>query len=230
MRRACGLLATLSFSIGLATAGPGAEIPREVQDQVDALVVKAYEAAGSKLPCKIGTGGKLHMLRWQAVDKCMSQAIARVDWAEFSRELAPLRPAGVTEADFAAAVEKALVRNALPYNRVFQVKDPKALLPLTNPILRYMPPDSILNQPVIDAAGATIGTFAGAYFSEKAGGLVSGTTVRTSLFQYRDSRGDLQVPSARLLLDSFGVSWDLIKEKSGFRLPSETLNLPGAGR
>ena len=127
-------------------------------------------------------------------------------------------------------VQSGLLRHALPYNRVFQVKDKKALLPLTNPILRYLPGDALQDQPVIDATGAEIGKFVGIYTSEKAGGTVSGNTVTTTLFQYRDQAGKLQVPPARLLLDSFGVPWEKILEKPGFRLPSDRLKIIAAGR
>ena len=230
MSRPAGITTALSLLLYVASTAAGREIPQDVLKKVDALIVTAYRAAGAKLPCKIGTAGKLHMLHWQDVDKCMSKAISRVDWEEFSRQLEALRPPDVTENAFATMVESGLLRHALPYNRVFQVKDQKALLPLTNPILKYLPADAIQDQPVIDATGAEIGKFVGIYTFEKAGGTVSGNTVKTTLFQYRDQEGKLQVPAARLLLDSFGVPWEKILEKPGFRLPADQLKGIGAGR
>jgi hypothetical protein len=230
MSRTPGTVTVLLLSLCMTSTVAAGEIPQEALEKVDALIVTAYQAAGAKLPCKIGTGGKLHMLHWQDVDKCMSKAIFRVDWEEFSMQLEALRPPDVTENAFAAMVEIGLLRHALPYNRVFRVGDKKALLPLTNPILKYLPADALQDQPVFDATGAEIGKFVGIYTFEKAGGTVSGNTVKTTLFQYRDREGKLQVPAARLLLDSFGVPWEKIMEKPGFRLPADQLKGIGAVR
>jgi hypothetical protein len=204
------------------------ELPKDVLEKIDAAVASAYKTASAKLPCKIGTGGKLHMLHWQDVDKCMSQAISLVNWQELSRQLESIRPRNVSEGDFAVAVENSLSKNALPYEKVFRVNDEQALLPLTNPILKYLPPNSLRDLPVIDQRGAQIGTFAGVYFFERAGGTVSGGAYRLALFQYVDLKGKLEVPTTRQLRDFrgtplFGVRWIKVMAQAGFRLPSEKL-------
>jgi hypothetical protein len=206
------------------------ELPKDVLEKIDAAIAAAYKTASAKQPCKIGTGGKLHMLRWQDVGKCLSQAVSLVNWDALSRQLEEIRPKNVSEGDFAAEVEKSLTKNALPYDRVFKVKDEKALLPLINPVLKHLPPNSLQDQPVIDQSGAQIGTFAGVYFSERAGGTISGGTYRLAMFQYLDPQGRIQVPTEKQLSDylgnpRFGVLWSKVMSQPGFRLTSE--KLPG---
>jgi hypothetical protein len=212
----------------LPSAGLCSELPKEVLDKMDAAIAAAHRAASAQLPCKIGTDGKLHMLHWQSVDKCLSQASALVNWGTLAKQLEDLRPGNVTPGDFATAVENSLSKNALPYDRVFAVKDAKALLPLTNPVLKYLPPNSLHNQPVIDHNGDSIGTFAGVYIYERGGGTISGGTYRLSLFQYLDAQGKVQVPSDKQLRDPrgfplFGVMWTYVSGQPGFRLNSEEL-------
>jgi len=215
----------LLFFFGSAQAAPRADLPKEVTDKIDALVASAYKAASAKLPCKISTSSTSRMLRWQDVDKCMARAITLVDWEGLSKQLEALRPANVSVGDFAAAVEKSFNRQALPYNKVFQVRNQKALLPLTNPILKYLPTDSLQDQPVFDQRGSQVGTFAGVFAYE---GMGLTAPYRLTMFQYADLQGKIQVPSDRLLLDSYGVPWIKIMTQPGFRLTTE--NLPGLGK
>ena len=209
-------------------AALSAELPKDVLEKIDAAIAAAYKTASAKQPCKIGTGGKLHMLHWQDVDKCLSRAVSLVDWAALSRQLEEMRPKNVSEGDFAAAVENSLTKNALSFDKVFKVKDEKALLPLTNPVLKYLPPNSLQSQPVIGQSGVQIGTFAGVYFSEHAGATVSGGTYRLALFQYLDPQGRIQVPTEKQLRDYLGdplfsVLWSKVMSQPGFRLTSEKL-------
>jgi hypothetical protein len=218
----------LLFLLSAPTAALCGELPKDVLEKIDASIVAAYKTASAKQPCKIGTGGKLHLLHWQDVDKCLSQAVSLVNWDALSRQLEEIRPKNVSEGDFAAAVENSLTKNALPYDRVFKVKDEKALLPLTNPVLKYLPPNSLQNQTVFGQSGAQIGTFAGVYFSEHAGGSISGSTYRLALFQYLDPQGRIQVPTEKQLRDYlgnplFGVLWSKVMLQPGFRLTSEKL-------
>ena len=106
----------------------------------------------------------------------------------------------------------------------FKVKDDKALLPLSNSVLKFLPADSLLDLPVTDKTGKKIGTFSGMYTFEKMGE-ISGTKQRHSLFQYTDVKGKMQSSSDRLLLDSFGVSWKDAVQQRGFRLPADRINL-----
>ena len=154
MFRVPRILFLVLFLLSGPTAALCGELPKDVLEKIDAAIAAAYKTASAKQPCKIGTGGKLHMLRWQDVDKCLSQAVSLVDWDALSRQLEEIRPKNVSEGDFAAEVEKSLTKNALPYDRVFKVKDEKALLPLTNPVLKHLPPNSLQDQPVIEPYAA----------------------------------------------------------------------------
>ncbi len=212
--------------LGPARAVPGAELQKEVLEKVDAVVASAYQAAATKLPCKVSTTGKAHMLKWQAVNKCMSRAIDVVDWEEFARRLSALQPPNVSRAEFAEAVDSSLDKHALKFEQVFRVKDARALLPLTNPVLKYLPSNSMHGLPVFDRAGAQVGTFEEVYFFEREGGQLAGRPYRLALFQYLDATGKPQVPGGdKLLLDSYGVPWEKLPGQPGFRLPID--QLPG---
>lgn len=219
--RFCITFLLLLLSTGAAPAG---QLPKDVTDKIDATVALAYEAASTKLPCKVSPTGKAHMLDWKDVDKCMSQAVLRVDWQELSRRINDLRPPNVSDGDFVVAVENSLSRKALPFDQVFRVKNAQALLPLTNSILKYLPPNSLMDQPVFDQKGKKpIGTFAGVFFYEREGGAITGNSYRLALFQYIDPQGKMQSPADKLLLDSFGIPWDKVMSQPGFRFTTEKL-------
>jgi hypothetical protein len=209
--------------------GAAGQISKEVVEKIDATVASAYQIAAAKLPCKVSAALKTHVMDWKEVDKCMEQARQRIDWDQFSARLKELRPANVSEGDFAAAAENSLTRQALPYNKVFRVKNAAAFLPLTNSILKYVPRNSLADQPVFIPGGKqSIGIFAGVFFFERASALASGATYRLALFQYVDSQGMMQTPSDKLLLDSYCISWAKIESQPGFRFPVEML--PGLTR
>jgi hypothetical protein len=212
----------------LPASARGQQLPGDVQGKVDSVVGAAYQAATAQLPCKIKTGGKLRMIRWQDVDKCLNNAANRVDWDAIAAQIAPLREASgqMSPADFNAALEAAFAAHSLTYEKVLAVKRDDAHLPLTNSVLRFLPPGSLEDVPVIDKNGKQVGTFAGTYFSERTGGLATANTYRIAMFQYKDANGNLQSPNERLLLDSFGVPWSMAKGQPGFRLTTE--KLPGA--
>jgi hypothetical protein len=225
--RVCFALFLLLSITAVASAG---QLSKEVTDKIDAAVALAYQAASAKLPCKISTNGRNPMLRWQDVDKCMDQAQRRVNWGELSDRIKSLRSPNVSGGDFADAVEASLSRQALPYEKVFLVKNAKALLPLTNSILKYLPPNSLMDQPVFDQKGKQqVGTFAGVFFYERAGGLASANGYRLALFQYADPQGKMQSPPNPLLLDSFGVPWAKVMTQPGFRFPISLLPEIGRG-
>jgi hypothetical protein len=219
--RFCFTFLLLLIASGAAPAG---QLPKDVTDKLDATVALAYEAAATKLPCKVSPAGKAHMLDWKEVDKCTSQAVLRVDWQELSRRINGLRPPNVSDGDFVAAVENSLSRKALPFDKVFRVKNARALLPLTNSILKYLPPNSLMDQPVFDQKSKKpIGLFAGVFFYEREAGAVTGNSYRLALFQYIDSQGKMQSPADKLLLDSFGIPWDKVMSQPGFRFTTEKL-------
>jgi hypothetical protein len=115
-------------------------------------------------------------------------------------------------------VEASLSAHALTFDRVFVVKDPETLVPLTNSLLKFLPADSLLNLPVYGKAGTQVGTFMGTYSYERTGGLASANKYSLVLFQYADRNGNVQPAGDKLLLDSFGISWKEAQGQKGFRL------------
>jgi len=199
--------------------------PEDLKARIDAVVSAAYQSASAEFPCRLKAGGKPKMLHWQAVEKCLSNAEECVDWEGFYHQLQKIREEFRLQAlDLTAAVESSLSAHALPYDKVFLVTDIEALVPLSNALLRFLPENSLLDLPVYDKSGARVGTFAGVYSFEKVG-QISGMQNRHALFQYTDSRGNMQAAPDKLLLDSFGVPWKDAVSASGFRLPSDRLFL-----
>ena len=209
--------------LSLTPAALCGELPKGVIEKIDAAIASAYQVASAKFPCKVGLRSRPSRLRWQDVDKCLSGAANSVDWEGLARELEAIRPRNASMGEFEAAVEASLSKQALPYNKVFLVKRTEVLLPLTNSILKYLPPDSLMNLPVHDQKGKQVGTFAGVFPYEHSGGLTGGTTYTLIVFQYADAQGKIQAPSDRLLLDSYGVPWTKAMTQPGFRLASGKL-------
>lgn len=213
---------------GYASSGVCQKRGRELESKIDELISAAYQSATAKFPCKIKIRGKARMLHWQQVDECLNGAHESVDWEEFSRQIDEVRRnSGSSGIDITAAVESSLSAHALPFDKVFAVKNIEALLPLTNSLLKFLPAESLQDFPVYDKSGVRIGTFSGVYTYEKAGGLTAGNTYRMSIFQYTDLKGEMQAPSGpnRLLLDSYGVPWKGAISQPGFRLNADRLNL-----
>lgn len=197
-----------------------------VQVQIDDLISGAYQSASIKFPCKLKARGKPKMLRWEDADKCLNNANNRVDWEELSAKLQSIRKSyGLQAIDLISAIESSLAARAIPYEKIFQVKekDVEALLPLSNSLLKYLPPDSLLDLPVYSKEGDRVGSFSGVYSYERSGGLAMANSFKISLFQYTDQNGRMQAPTGRLLMDSYGVPWKGALKQAGFRLPSDKL-------
>jgi hypothetical protein len=206
-----------------------AQISQDILTKIDTAVASVYEAASVKLPCKLSNGANSRMLDWKDVDKCMERARLRVNWDELARQLIALRPTHLPEGDFAAAVEKSLERQALPYNKLFRVKSKNAFLPLTNSILKYALQDTLMGKPIFLQKGREpVGMFAGIFTYEKAGAMATGNTYRLSMFQYTDAQKIMETPTEKLLLDAYGVRWNDIESSPGFRFPVDMI--PGVGR
>ena len=202
----------------------------DLQARVDEIIKAAYQTAGQEFPCKVGTRGKARMLRYQQVDACLNDAYNRVDWDAVSEQIQKLRrESGYSVMDISAAVETSLTKHAITYNKVFAVKNIEALLPLTNSVLKFLPPESLMDFPVFDQSGQQIGKFAGVYSYEKSGALIAGSTYKISVFQYLDPKGEVQTASGsgRLLFDSYGVPWKGALAQPGFRLPADRLKIRG---
>jgi hypothetical protein len=202
---ACTLL------VGSAASAYSQSPSENLKAKVDAVIAKAYESAAAKFPCRVKARGKAKMLRWQDVEKCLNSANDRVDWEDLSQQLQKMRESeGFRAVDISSAVESSLSAYAIPYNKVFLVKEMEALLPLSNSVLKFLPVDSLMDLPVYNKSAERIGLF-------------SGTRNRYTLFQYTDTKGNIQPSPERLLLDSFGVPWKGVISQPGFRLPSDRL-------
>ena len=216
-------LVTLSL---IPVSSPGQDFSADVKNKVESIVTGAYQTATAKFPCKLKSKGSPKMLRRQDVDSCLNAASDRVDWETISGQLQSLRRTSRIEwVELIAAVESSMAAHALSYDKVFIVKDIKALLPLTNSLLKFLPPDSLQNSPVFIKSGEKVGTFSGVYTFERSGELAAANSYKLSIFQYTDPKGDLQSPAAsnRLLLDRYGVPWKDAISQPGFRLTSERL-------
>jgi hypothetical protein len=218
------LMLTMLVPAGRAA---GQELPKATRDSIDAVVAEAYRAASAGLPCKIKGRGKPKMLRWEQVDRCLNDAASRVDWKSLSSRLGGVLAAtqGVTQAEFTAAVEASFSAGALAFEKIFIAKEDNILLPLTNSLLKFLPPDSLAGLPVTDKVGTEVGRFAGIYSFERSGGLATANKYRLTLFQYTDRNGNVQSSTDKLLLDAFGVPWNGARSQRGFRLPADRLAL-----
>jgi hypothetical protein len=220
-RKLIALNCALFFCISAAAFGQNSSA--DLKAKVDAVVSTAYQSASKMFPCKLGARGKTKMLGWEAIDKCLNYANDRVNWEELSLQIQKIRNDGGYQAtDVFSAIEDSLTAHAMPYNKVFQVKETEALLPLSNSLLKFLPSSSLMDLPVFSNSGERVGTFSGVYIFEKAGAL-SGNMQRHPLFQYTDSSGKMRSSPDRLLLDSYGLPWKDAQSQLGFRLPADRL-------
>jgi hypothetical protein len=203
----------------------GQDLPQDFRNKLDAIVAEAYDASTAEFPCSLKTRGKPKMLRWQDVDQCLNDAASRVDWDGLAQKLRDLRRSvpGYMSAQVDEFMEESFSAKSLPYEKAFKVKDTDALLPLTNSVLKFIPPNALQDLPVYDKAGARIGAFAGTYSFERRGGSDSTGAYKLTLFQYVDLKGEIQSSSDRILLDSFGVPWADASKKPGFCLEVDRL-------
>jgi hypothetical protein len=215
-----------SIFLWFAHSSSAQNLSRELQTGIDEVVASAYKTASTEFPCKVKPHGKYKMLKWQTIDGCLNDAYNRVDWADLSDRISKLRErAGSLAGEMPAMIESSLTAHAIPYEKVFLVNNADALLPLTNSVLKFLPPDSLMDFPVFENTGKRIGTFSGVYSYDKSGGLAAANAYRMSIFQYTDLKGEIQTPMSanRLLLDSYGVPWKGAVSQPGFRLLSDKL-------
>ena len=217
---------TILALFGFFASGYGQNPSDSLQAEIEELISEAYQTAAIKFPCKVKTRGKAKMLRWEDVDKCLNSANDRVDWEELSEKLQAMRKKNRFQTiDMISMIESSLSAQALPFEKVLRVKEIEALLPLSNSMLKYLPPDSLMDLPVYDTSGDRVGFFSGVYSYERSGGLAMANRFRISLFQYADTNGEMQTPTGKLLMDSYGIPWKGALKQPGFRLPSDKLIL-----
>jgi hypothetical protein len=196
---------------------------KELRGRIDVIIADAYSQASQQFPCKIGTVGNLDMAKWQSIDKCLNSAAERVDWQGITRQLELLHESlpAITIAELEAEIDSSLTAHAITFKNLFEIKNTKAQIPLTNSLLKFLPPDSLYKLPVIDKSGKTIGSFVGVYSFERMGGLASANIYRLTLFQYVDLKGNVTSPGEKLLLDSYGIAWKYVSPQRGFRFPAD---------
>ncbi|HSW39296.1 MAG TPA: hypothetical protein VLL97_07380 [Acidobacteriota bacterium] len=219
------LIATALIGLtGFAAPGFSRIDGQKIQEEVDAVIVQAYESASQQFPCRIRTGGKNRMLRRADLDRCLNYANNRVDWDSLSKSIQEIRLRhGLQEFDMIDMVETSLSRHAIPYNRILDIRDERALVPLSNSLLKFLPEGSFDDMPVYSREGELLGTFSGIYSFEKRGGLSSAESFQMKYFQYTDFKGNIHTPAERFLLDSYAVPWKEAMYKPGFRLPSNQI-------
>jgi len=212
----CALLAGFSIQAFSQTSTD------DVKSKLDTVITGAYETASARFPCKLGTG-KAKMLKWQGIAKCLNDANDRVDWAGVSRQIQEIgKEYGIRGAEMSGMIESLLTSHALPYEKVFIVKQKNALLPLSSSLLKFLPEDSFQYLTVLDSTGKKLGIFTGIHTFEKVGDM-SGNLNRHRLFQFMDLNGQMQGPPDKLLLDSFAVPWKDALSQPGFCLPPDKI-------
>lgn len=206
----------------LSSALPG-QTSEALKAKIDAVIASAYQSASAQFPCKLKTRGKYKMLHWQQIDKCLNYAGDRIEWQEITEQLEQLRKEyRLQENEIESLIDKSIAAQALPFDKVFIVKQEKARLPLSTSVLKFLPENSLEGLPIFDESGEQIGTFGGTYHFERTG-TITGNKIRHPLFQYADPQGNMHSVPDRLLLDSFGVPWKDAAGRPGFRLPLHSI-------
>jgi hypothetical protein len=197
----------------------------EIRTKIDVVITPAYQTVASAFPCKLKSKGKPKMAPWQDVDKCLNGAAERIDWPALAGELEKVRAAvpGLSATEFWTLVDSAFTAQALTYEKVFELKNPETLLPLTNSLLKFLPADSLQGLDVVSKTGDRVGSFQGTYAYERSGGLATANSYQLIVFQYSDPAGNMQAAGEKLLLDSYGVPWKDARSQRGFRLPASRL-------
>lgn len=226
MKKSFRYFALMCSMLAMSAAALCQTYPEDLREKIDAVVLAAYQKASEQFPCKLKTRGKAKMAHWQQIEKCLNYANNRVDWVDINGQIRRIgQEYRVPEQELMSLAGRSLSAHALPYDRVFTLKNEKALLPLSSSLLKFLPEDSLIGLPVIDSSGKEIGTFEGVYTFERPGGLLSGSILRYSLFQYKDVNGRIQSAPDKLLLDSFGVPWKGAGTQPGFRFPLHQLEI-----
>ena len=216
-----------SMSLSLALPALGQDNRDELKKKVDEIIAQAYREASAKFPCRLKTSGKAKMGRWKDVENCVNPAHDLVDWDGHAEALKKIREEErVSREDMAIVVEAALSAQALSYDKVFLLNEKetgKALLPLSNSLLKFLPDNSLAELAVYSNKGDLLGILVGMYSFERSGGLEVLSGYSMVSFQYTDLNGIVQAPGERFLLDLYGVPWRDAWHRRGFRLPSNKL-------
>ena len=146
-----------------------------------------------KLPAKLKTRGKPYRARWGKVDEVITNLRRKVEGTSCS----------------------------LTLNQLFRPTKKELLFPLTNNLLRTTPDASLEGVEVFNQRGERLGQYANRVMYQRSGGLYSKSGYTLYYFQYKDSQGKLQSAGNQLLLDSYLVRWEDIKDRVFIAAESE---------
>ncbi len=138
-----------------------------------------------KLPAKLKTRGKLHRARWEKVDQVISNLRKKIQGTSCSWTL----------------------------NQLFRPTKKELMFPLTNNLLRTTPDASLEGVEVFNQRGERLGLYANRVMYQRSGGLYRKREYTLYYFQYKNSQGKLQSAGKQLLLDSYLVRWEDIKDR-----------------
>jgi hypothetical protein len=212
--------------VSLTVSVSGQVIRADFKETIEKVTLAAYQSATAGFPCKIRTAFKPKIMRVADVDGCLNTANDRIDWEGLAQQIKAIQEnERIPWMDVEAALETSFAAHSIPFEKVFMLKDEKVLMPLSNSLLKFLPPSSLQDLAVFAKNGTKVGTFAGVYSYEKAGELAAANTYKLTVFQYSDSKGNLQTPASanKLLRDNYGVLWSEVMSQPGFRLSPEKL-------
>ena len=147
-----------------------------------------------KLPAKLKTRGKPHRARWEKVDEVISNLRKKIQGTSCS----------------------------LTLNQLFRPTKKELMFPLTNNLLRTTPDASLEGVEVFNQRGERLGQYANRVMYQRSGGLYRKRKYTLYYFQYKNSQGKLQSTGNQLLLDSYLVRWEDIKDRVVIAAESET--------
>ena len=151
--------------------------------ECDALVNKL------DLPVKVKTRGKPKIVRWELVDKTMSEI---------------------------NNFEGSLPECELTFGQIFRNDRDDLYFPLTNTLIRLAPEGVFKDLRFYSRDGVEQGTYLQRAVFEKTGGLYARRSYQIYIFQYTTPSGRLMKVGSQLLLDNFGFKWEDIKDKVAF--------------
>ena len=145
------------------------------------------------LPVKAKTRGKPKVVKWELVDETMSE----IDKFEGA-------PAGCE----------------LTFSQIFRTDRKELYFPLTNSLIRLAPEEAFNGLKFYSKDGVEQGTYLQRVVFEKTGGLYARRSYKIYIFQYETPSGRLMKVGSQLLLDSFVLKWEDIKDKVAFTTKS----------
>ncbi len=141
------------------------------------------------LPVKAKTRGKPKVVKWELVDKTMSNL----------NEFEGVQPGC-----------------ELTFGQVFKTDRKDLYFPLTNTLIRLAPEEVFKGLKFYSKDGVEQGTYVQRTVFEKTGGLYARRSYKIYIFQYTTPSGRLMKVGSQLLLDNFVFKWDDIKDKVAF--------------